>query len=321
MAHSVLRDRRAHRRARVRGRSPAGLPPGSRRSGGDLPRRRRHPCRTALHVARAHSVPTDRDPAVRRASVSSQWASVSSAGGSGSTSGCKDTSSSRPPTARCSSRRWRSPRSFLTPLVGRLTGRAFRKAPHRAVQLSALLLLGFNLALVGWWTHSVAATAVLGALGFACVVGAIAAILPVAQAVIPPQTRAQGFGAFINSLFVGAFVAGAPMVDFWPEVERQHTALSIVGAVPHRARRRAHALRIALRGARHAPHGRGTRGGTRARRRAARRHRGTAAPGAQPRLQLRTGAGPVRREHRPAAAARRSPSSARTARGSPPCYG
>ena len=90
------------------------------------------------------------------------------------------------------------------------------------------MLLGFNLALVGWWTHSVAATAVLGALGFACVVGAIAAILPVAQAVIPPQTRAQGFGAFINSLFIGAFVAGAPLVDFWPELERQHTALSIV---------------------------------------------------------------------------------------------
>ena len=72
------------------------------------------------------------------------------------------------------------------------------------------------------------ATVVLGALGFACVVGAIAAILPVAQAVIPPQTRAQGFGAFINSLFIGAFVAGAPLVDFWPELERQHTALSIV---------------------------------------------------------------------------------------------
>ena len=83
------------------------------------------------------------------------------------------------------------PALVLTPLVGRLTGRAFRRAPHRAVTLSAVLLLGFNLALVGWWTHSVAATAVLGALGFACVVGAIAAILPVAQAVIPPQTRAR----------------------------------------------------------------------------------------------------------------------------------
>jgi ABC-type branched-subunit amino acid transport system ATPase component len=112
--------------------------------------------------------------------------------------------------------------------VGRLTGRAFRSAPHRAVRLSAVLLVGFNLAVVGWWTHSVAVTAVLGALGFACVVGAITAILPVAQAVIPPQTRAQGFGAFINSLFIGAFVTGAPLVDFWPEVERQHTALSLV---------------------------------------------------------------------------------------------
>ncbi len=120
------------------------------------------------------------------------------------------------------------PALLLTPLVGRLTGRAFRMAPHRAVWLSAVLLLGFNLALVGWWTHSVAATVVLGALGFACIVGAIAAILPVAQAVIPPQTRAQGFGAFINSLFIGAVVAGAPLVDFWPELERQHTALSIV---------------------------------------------------------------------------------------------
>jgi len=36
------------------------------------------------------------------------------------------------------------------------------------------------------------------------------------------------FGAFVNSMFIGAFVAGAPMVDFWPELERQHTALSIV---------------------------------------------------------------------------------------------
>jgi len=120
------------------------------------------------------------------------------------------------------------PALLLTPLIGGVTGRAFRKAPHRAVRLSALLLLGFNFALVGWWTHSVAATAILGALGFACIVGAIAAILPVAQAVIPPQTRAQGFGAFVNSMFIGAFVAGAPMVDFWPELERQHTALSIV---------------------------------------------------------------------------------------------
>jgi ABC-type branched-subunit amino acid transport system ATPase component len=67
----------------------------------------------------------------------------------------------------------------------------------------------------------------LGAAAFACVVGAIASILPVAQAVIPPQTRAQGFGAFINSLFVGAFVAVAPIVDFWPELERQHTALTL----------------------------------------------------------------------------------------------
>ena len=99
------------------------------------------------------------------------------------------------------------PALLLTPLVGRLTGRAFRMAPHRAVWLSAVLLLGFNFWLVGWWTHSVAATVVLGALGFACIVGAIAAILPVAQAVIPPQTRAQGFGAFINSLFIGAVVA------------------------------------------------------------------------------------------------------------------
>jgi ABC-type branched-subunit amino acid transport system ATPase component/MFS family permease len=116
----------------------------------------------------------------------------------------------------------------VTPFVGRVTGRAFRRGPHRAVRLSAALLVGFNTAVVGWWTHSIAATAVLGALGFACVAGAITAISPVAQAVIPPQTRAQGFGAFINSLFIGAVIAGAPLVDFWPELERQHTALSIV---------------------------------------------------------------------------------------------
>jgi ABC-type branched-subunit amino acid transport system ATPase component len=95
------------------------------------------------------------------------------------------------------------------------------------MQLSALLLVGFNVALAGWWTHTVATTIAFGALGFACVVGAVASILPVAQAVIPPQTRAQGFGAFINSLFVGAFVAVAPLVDFWPELERQHTALTL----------------------------------------------------------------------------------------------
>ncbi len=120
------------------------------------------------------------------------------------------------------------PAVVATVFMGRLTGRAFRTAPYRAVRLSAVLLVGFNLALVGWWTHSVAVTAVFGALGFACVLGAITAILPVAQAVIPPQTRAQGFGAFINSLFIGAFIVGAPLVEFWPELERQHTALSIL---------------------------------------------------------------------------------------------
>jgi ABC-type branched-subunit amino acid transport system ATPase component len=119
------------------------------------------------------------------------------------------------------------PALVATPFIGRLAGHAFRRAPHRAVGLSAVLLLGFNLALVGWWTHTVATTIVIGALGFACVVGAIASILPVAQAVIPPQTRAQGFGAFINSLFIGAFVAGAPIIEFWPELERQHTTLSL----------------------------------------------------------------------------------------------
>jgi ABC-type branched-subunit amino acid transport system ATPase component/MFS family permease len=118
------------------------------------------------------------------------------------------------------------PALFTTPVVGRRAGRAFRRAPHHTVRLSAALLLGFNIALVGWWTHTVATTILLAAIGFACVVGAIASILPVAQAVIPPQTRAQGFGAFINSLFIGAFVAAAPVVDFWPELERQHTALS-----------------------------------------------------------------------------------------------
>jgi ABC-type branched-subunit amino acid transport system ATPase component len=46
--------------------------------------------------------------------------------------------------------------------------------------------------------------------------------------VIPPQTRAQGFGAFINALFLGAFLVGAPLVDFWPELQRQHTTLSFI---------------------------------------------------------------------------------------------
>jgi ABC-type branched-subunit amino acid transport system ATPase component/MFS family permease len=119
------------------------------------------------------------------------------------------------------------PALAATPFIGRLTGHAFRRAPHRAVGLSAVLLLGFNLAVVGWWTHTVATTIVIGALGFVCVVGAIASILPVAQAVIPPQTRAQGLGAFINSLFIGAFILGAPIVEFWPELERQHTTVSL----------------------------------------------------------------------------------------------
>ncbi|HEY7104770.1 MAG TPA: MFS transporter [Acidimicrobiia bacterium] len=114
--------------------------------------------------------------------------------------------------------------------VGRLAGSLFRRAPHRAVRLSALLLIGFDLAVVGWWTHNLATTIVLGAAAFACVTGSIASVLPVAQAVIPPQTRAQGFGAFVNSLFIGAFLVGAPLPDYWPELERQHTALSI--AVP-----------------------------------------------------------------------------------------
>ena len=190
------------------------------------------------------------------------------------------------------------PALLLTPLVGRLTGRAFRKAPHRAVRLSAVLLMGFNLALVGWWTHSVGATAVLGAFGFACVVGAIAAILPVAQAVIPPQTRAQGFGAFINSLFVGAFVAGAPMADFWPELERQHTALSIVVPCLSVLGVGLMLVWIALRRTRHAAHRRGARRRTRTRRGGTRRNAGAAAPGAQSRLQLRPGTSPVRRELR-----------------------
>ena len=155
------------------------------------------------------------------------------------------------------------PALLLTPFVGHLTGRAFRRAPHRVVMLSAGLLVAFNLAIVGWWTHSVVATGVLGAVGFVCVVGAIVAILPVAEAVIPPQTRAQGFGAFINSLFIGAFIAGAPLIDFWPELKRQHTASVDRRALPHGAGRGTHAQRIALRRARHAPHGRGARGGTR----------------------------------------------------------
>jgi ABC-type branched-subunit amino acid transport system ATPase component len=119
------------------------------------------------------------------------------------------------------------PALCTTPFVGRITGRLFRVAPRRVIRLSAGLLLGFDVAILGWWTHTVAATALFAAVAFACVTGAIASVLPVAQAVIPPQTRAQGFGAFINTLFVGAFVATSPIVEFWPEVERQHTALSI----------------------------------------------------------------------------------------------
>ncbi len=120
------------------------------------------------------------------------------------------------------------PALVTTPLAGRLAGAQFRRSPRRTIWLSAALLLGFDLAIVGWWTHTVATTIVLAAAGFACVAAAIATVLPVAQAVIPPQTRAQGFGAFINTLFIGAFVAGAPLVEFWPELERQHTTLSFV---------------------------------------------------------------------------------------------
>jgi ABC-type branched-subunit amino acid transport system ATPase component len=120
------------------------------------------------------------------------------------------------------------PALVTTPLVGHATGRLFRRAPRRTMWLSAALLVGFDFAVLGWWTHTIATTVVFAALGFACVVGAIASVLPVAQGVIPPQTRAQGFGAFINTLFIGAFVVGAPIVDFWPELERQHTTLSVV---------------------------------------------------------------------------------------------
>ncbi|HEX4528104.1 MAG TPA: MFS transporter [Acidimicrobiia bacterium] len=120
------------------------------------------------------------------------------------------------------------PALATTPLAGRLAGAQFRRSPRRTIWLSAALLLGFDLAIVGWWTHTVATTIVLAAAGFACVAAAIATVLPVAQAVIPPQTRAQGFGAFINTLFIGAFVAGVPLVEFWPELERWHTTLSFV---------------------------------------------------------------------------------------------
>jgi ABC-type branched-subunit amino acid transport system ATPase component len=120
------------------------------------------------------------------------------------------------------------PALVTTPLAGGLASAQFRRSPRRTIWLSAVLLLGFDLAIVGWWTHTVATTIVLAAAGFACVVAAIATMLPVAQAVIPPQTRAQGFGAFINALFIGAFLAGAPLVDFWPELQRQHTALSFI---------------------------------------------------------------------------------------------
>ena len=123
------------------------------------------------------------------------------------------------------------PALVTTPLAGRLAGAQFRRSPRRTIWLSAALLLGFNLAIVGWWTHTVATTIVLAAAGFACVTAAIATVLPVAQAVIPPQTRAQGFGAFINTLFIGAFVAGTPIVEFWPELERQHTTLTFIVTV------------------------------------------------------------------------------------------
>jgi ABC-type branched-subunit amino acid transport system ATPase component len=119
------------------------------------------------------------------------------------------------------------PALCTTPFVGRITGRLFRRAPRRTIWLSAALLLGFDVAIVGWWTHTVATTVLFAAVAFACVTGAVASVLPVAQAVIPPQTRAQGFGAFINTLFLGAFFATGPIVDFWPELERQHTTFSI----------------------------------------------------------------------------------------------
>ena len=84
------------------------------------------------------------------------------------------------------------PALVTTPLAGRLAGAQFRRSPRRTIWLSAALLLGFDLAIVGWWTHTVATTIVLAAAGFACVAAAIATVLPVAQAVIPPQIARPG---------------------------------------------------------------------------------------------------------------------------------
>ena len=211
------------------------------------------------------------------------------------------------------------PALVTTPLVGRLAGAQFRRSPRRTVWLSAALLLGFNLAIVGWWTHTVATTIVLGAAGFACVAAAIAAVLPVAQAVIPPQTRAQGFGAFINTLFIGAFVAGAPLVDFWPELERQHTTLSFVVTV------------LTVVGAGLMPTGPASSSATcagwsRSWRRSGLGQTPRARAPRHPLLQVRNldfsyglGPGPLRHQPRGTAAARRSRCSAPTARGSPRC--
>ena len=84
------------------------------------------------------------------------------------------------------------PALVTTPLAGRLAGAQFRRSPRRTIWLSAALLLGFDLAIVGWWTHTVATTIVLAAAGFACVAAAIATDAPGRASGDPPADARAG---------------------------------------------------------------------------------------------------------------------------------
>lgn len=121
------------------------------------------------------------------------------------------------------------PGVLATPWVGAVAGRWFRASPAKVVGLAAMLLLAFNVSVVGLWMPNVALLAVCEALGFVGVCGALATLQPVVHAVIPPHMRGQAGAAFTNSLFVGAS-GGAAVVVMLVDSYGRRTTLSV--AVP-----------------------------------------------------------------------------------------